>query len=301
MGGALYEGEDQWVAVFDPEEDGPGKRDWMQVGDKCHHPGKSHVLECRHYPPWGDDKYNKRYGNPTWNFVKLWTSSETCDNKSKISGTKGGYWTAHKNIDMCGIGDVEILQGKTEKNIEELKKICEKKGYSAISVGCFPFAGLKKFDYQLEEYHCHPSKGYTNTLYIYHQDSQEKSQENSPVKTKEGLEKLNTALNNKARNTNDVEKIRKMVKLGADLLSTNGAPWYHTPLHQACYHGRPEVVKVLVELLKEQGILETNLTKKSNPCGRGAHGLPIELAKGGGHKEIVRILESCGSAGSKIN
>ena len=45
MGGkALYPGEDQWCAVQG--------RDWVQVGDLHHHPGKSHNRECGGYPPW---------------------------------------------------------------------------------------------------------------------------------------------------------------------------------------------------------------------------------------------------------
>jgi len=104
---------------------------------------------------------------------------------------------------------------------------------------------------------------------------------------------MNMDLNNYARNTNDVEKIKMLVKLGADLLSTNGDPWYHTPLHQACFHGRLEVVKVLIDLLYQQGLLEKNLKMESNPCGRGTRGYPMELAQGGNHKVIVGVLALC--------
>merc|ERR1719188_991348 len=64
--GALYPGEDQWCAVQG--------RDWVQVGNRHHHPGKSHNLDCGHYPPWGDDASNKTYGDATWNYVVLYTS-----------------------------------------------------------------------------------------------------------------------------------------------------------------------------------------------------------------------------------
>jgi len=101
----------------------------------------------------------------------------------------------------------------------------------------------------------------------------------------------NAELNSTARNTNDVKKIRRLVNQGADLLSTNGPMWRHTPLHQAAYHGRPTVVKVLIELSREQGVLEKLLDMDSNPCGRGARGTPIELARGGGHTKNVRLLE----------
>jgi len=178
-GGALYKGQDQWVAIFDPED--CERRDWMQVGDKCHHPGKSHVLDCRHYPPWGDDKNSKTYGNPTWNHCLLWTTSEEklvfseSNSKSmKKIDSKGGYWTKHQNIDMCGQGDVEILNGPVVQDIEKLRKICEEKGYSAISVGSFPHAALKKFNYQLTVDHCKPTKGYTNWIHIYHRGGHKK-------------------------------------------------------------------------------------------------------------------------------
>ena len=68
-GRALYPGEDQWAAVQG--------RDWVQVGDRHHHPGKSHNVECGHYPPWGDDANNQTYGNPSWNYVVLCTSMRT--------------------------------------------------------------------------------------------------------------------------------------------------------------------------------------------------------------------------------
>jgi len=61
---ALYPGEDQWCAVQG--------RDWVQVGDLYHHPGKSHNRECGGYPPWGDDANNSTYGNPSWNYVALY-------------------------------------------------------------------------------------------------------------------------------------------------------------------------------------------------------------------------------------
>ena len=63
-GKALYPGEDQWCAVQG--------RDWVQVGDRHHHAGKSHNQECGGYPPWGDDTNNKTYGNSTWNDVLLY-------------------------------------------------------------------------------------------------------------------------------------------------------------------------------------------------------------------------------------
>eukprot|EP00802_Teleaulax_amphioxeia_P008287 Tamp_08295.p1 GENE.Tamp_08295~~Tamp_08295.p1 ORF type:complete len:739 (-),score=125.09 Tamp_08295:131-2116(-) len=108
---------------------------------------------------------------------------------------------------------------------------------------------------------------------------------------------LNADLNDTARNTNDIDKIRRLVRdSNADLLSTNGEPWNHTPLHQSAYHGRLENCRVLVELLREKGVLLECLDKSSNPCGRGARGTPVELARGGGHHAIASFLESAGAS-----
>jgi len=94
-------------------------------------------------------------------------------------------------------------------------------------------------------------------------------------------------LNDVARNTNDTNKLRQLVAKGANLRSTNGAPWNHTPLHQACYHGRLEQARTLLEL--GAGMNIENMP--SNDCGRGGNGKPIDLARGGGHQAIVALLE----------
>merc|ERR1712138_105949 len=95
---------------------------------------------------------------------------------------------------------------------------------------------------------------------------------------------LNTELNNVARNTNDTAKARALVTAGADLSSTNGPTWRHTPLHQAAFHGRYEMAATLVEL-------GSRLDLHSNPCGRGQHGTPLELARGGNHHKTATMLE----------
>jgi hypothetical protein len=101
---------------------------------------------------------------------------------------------------------------------------------------------------------------------------------------------LNGELNDCARNTNDTSRLRDLVARGADLTSTNGAPWHHTPMHQSAYHNRPDMVKTLVELCAERGVLERVLAMGSNPCGRGGSGTPVDLARGGGHRRCVEIL-----------
>ena len=103
---------------------------------------------------------------------------------------------------------------------------------------------------------------------------------------------LNTELNNVhvARNTNDTAKARALVAAGADLASTNGGGWQHTPLHQAAYHGRYEMAACLVEL-------GAPLHLHSNPCGRGSTGTPEELARGGGHEQIAQMLNEAAAGG----
>ena len=64
MKGPLTPGEDQWVAVIRKD----GGKDWVQVGDKHHPVGKSHVDEGSGYPKWGDDAS----GNPPYARSLLW-------------------------------------------------------------------------------------------------------------------------------------------------------------------------------------------------------------------------------------
>ena len=86
---------------------------------------------------------------------------------SKIGNLRPG-WSAHEDIDMAYQGDVEIIHNwREEHSIEDLQRVVERKGYSAISVGSFDHAALKKFPYQLTADHCEPSPGYSNTLYIW--------------------------------------------------------------------------------------------------------------------------------------
>ena len=107
---------------------------------------------------------------------------------------------------------------------------------------------------------------------------------------------LNGPLNDCARNTDDASRLRDLVRRGADLTSTNGAPWHHTPMHQAAYHNRPEMVRALAELCEERGVLSRILAQGSNPCGRGGSGTPMDLARGGGHDRVVDILREFGDA-----
>ena len=101
---------------------------------------------------------------------------------------------------------------------------------------------------------------------------------------------LNAELNHVARNTDDCARAQKLVAAGADLNSTNGGVWRHTPLHQAAYHGRFDMARTLV-------LLGARLDLPSNPCGRGGRGLPIDLARGGGHHRIVAMLERAQGGG----
>ena len=98
MGGRpLYPGEDQWCAVQG--------RDWVQVGDLYHHPGKSHNRECGGYPPWGDDANNSTYGNPSWNYVALYKIQHKGDRRILQTG-----WYRIENADGSLIERVRVHQ-----------------------------------------------------------------------------------------------------------------------------------------------------------------------------------------------
>ena len=67
-----------------------------------------------------------------------------------VTGVKG-HWTVHLNLDMPGDGDIETIQDwRKTKTLEDLKAMVEKKNYSAITIGNFPDAYLKRFFYQLK-------------------------------------------------------------------------------------------------------------------------------------------------------
>jgi hypothetical protein len=56
-------------------------------------------------------------------------------------------------------------------------------------------------------------------------------------------------------------------------------------LHQAAFHGRYEMAKTLISL-------RAPLNLHSNPCGRGSTGIPLELARGGGHNRIADMIHA---------
>ena len=59
--GAVAPGQDQWVAVTND-----GARDWAQIGNTVHVPGKSHIKDVKYYPAWGD---NISIPTPVANYV----------------------------------------------------------------------------------------------------------------------------------------------------------------------------------------------------------------------------------------
>ena len=94
----------------------------------------------------------------------------------------GGYWTEHKNIDMCRQGDIEIIHNwRKSHSIDDLKRIVEQKGYTCFTVSSgnpsFSHAALKQFGYQVTAKHCKPISTYCKhpcTIYIYHRDESTK-------------------------------------------------------------------------------------------------------------------------------
>jgi len=117
-------------------------------------------------------KPSKGYQNTLYIYTKYDTNIGKEYAKNSTGQARGGVWTEYNNMDMCGQGDVELVQNWTSKySLEELKRYVVEKNCMAISLSpgnkSFNFAAIKNFNYQLKHEHCKPSKGYQNTLYIY--------------------------------------------------------------------------------------------------------------------------------------
>jgi len=117
-----------------------------------------------------------RARDASYGFMRSWMITQR-DNQGgrraalAAPNRRGGTWTQHSNIDMCGQGDVEIIGNWTATHsIDDLKRMVETKGYSAFTVSpgqqSFDHAALKKFDFALNTEHCKPT-GYSCTIYIY--------------------------------------------------------------------------------------------------------------------------------------
>jgi len=115
-------------------------------------------------------KPSKGYTNSLWIFTPSEKQKIMIEEKKAEETRKNASegWEEHVNMDMCGQGDVEFIKNwRNTHSLEDLKRHAENKGYSAFSIGGFDFAAFKKFDYQLNIDHCKPSKGYTNSIWIY--------------------------------------------------------------------------------------------------------------------------------------
>jgi len=62
-----------------------------------------------------------------------------------------GEWKTFPQRDMAFQGDMEQVVGADATDIEKLKTIAVEKGYTAFTLGNFPFAAMKCFDHALEE------------------------------------------------------------------------------------------------------------------------------------------------------
>ena len=300
MGGRpLFPGDDQWCAV--------AGRDWVQIGSRHHHAGKSHMQQCGGYPPWGDDANNTTYGRPTWNVYALymtasvpalerWPTAEVGEEGGggglqSITGTwvptRLGDWrgcpvgkearvTTYKYV-VQGNGDwVDELYPSHRGHVEPAEESGLYEGYG-VEPGRYP----AKWRLQPNGVLVAAWGDQFNVVYYLVREGDPRTA------TTGGAAHLNNELNNVARNTDDTHRARDLVDQGADLSSTNGEPWHHTPLHQASYHGRYAMAETLVGL-------GAPLHLHSNPCGRGRHGTPLELARGGGHHAIAEMLKRNG-------
>ena len=68
-----------------------------------------------------------------------------------LTGVKG-HWITQVNTDMPKDGDIQTIKDwrKQGKTLNDLKKMVEKKKWSAICIGTFPDAYLKSFAFQLK-------------------------------------------------------------------------------------------------------------------------------------------------------
>merc|ERR1712159_683442 len=77
-------------------------------------------------------------------------------------------WESYFMRDMCGQGDQELICFWCLcYTVEGLKRRVEEKGYSAFTIGLFPYAAMKKFDYQLKKEHLGCTPFYIGTIYVY--------------------------------------------------------------------------------------------------------------------------------------
>jgi hypothetical protein len=160
---------------------------WHLQGENCGKPQWYRSGNPKDYIKWDGRRWTLNGMQPKCYFQNMadtplppqsgWASAEmpvtaqptlTFGSVREHAADQRGEWKEYHNIDMAYQGDVEIIgDWKRSHSVESLKRIVEEKGYSAVCVGSFGHAALKKFDYQLTEEHCKPSSGYTNTLYIW--------------------------------------------------------------------------------------------------------------------------------------
>lgn len=70
-------------------------------------------------------------------------------------------WVGYRNIDMCGEGDIDIINDwEDHATIEELRQVGVEGGISAITVSDgdpgYDHAFIKAFEYTLTKDHCKP-------------------------------------------------------------------------------------------------------------------------------------------------
>merc|ERR1719197_2399230 len=100
---------------------------------------------------------------------------------------------------------------------------------------------------------------------------------------------LNTELNNVARNTDDTNKARRLVAEGADLSSTNGPDWRHTPLHQPAFHGRYRIAQMIEAAIKNNGQID-HMIEEAVSENKSTLATELAIAAWDGDEGRVRAL-----------
>jgi len=179
-----------------------------------------------------------------------------------------GEWKTFPQRDMAFQGDMEQVVGADATDIEKLKTIAVEKGYTAFTLGNFPFAAMKCFDHALEERELGPCKGTdkctihvrvgpTSNLSCAAMEMElaraawdgksEKVMSLLHRGARVDLGRYNggSALNNAARNGH-CRLVSALLEKGADVESRGPWPWSDTPLMQAAYWGHADCARLLL-------------------------------------------------------
>ena len=106
-GHAIFSG-DYWAPTKEPN----GDKDWIQIGDNPHYPGKSHTVSGA-YPSWGNDN------------SRAYTYKSVCYLKNSQDASKGydGDKTVTSGCIITSVGDNEYWEADIEGGPKEVSHV----------------------------------------------------------------------------------------------------------------------------------------------------------------------------------